>query len=77
MTTEDYNFEEMGNLAMNVVDDAPQEDSKIDEVSSIYKLDDELLKEGDSYDFSGAYFQYKYKHESNPDARKLKSSIHG
>ena len=46
MTNEDYNFEEMGNLAMNVVDDAPQEDSKIDEVSSIYKLDDELLKEG-------------------------------
>lgn len=71
MTTEDYNFEEMGNLAMNVVDDAPQEDSKIDEVSSIYKLDDELLKEGDSYDFSGAYFQYKYKHESNPDARNI------
>ena len=64
MTTEDYNFEEMGNLAMNVVDDAPQEDSKIDEVSSIYKLDDELLKEEWDYDSTGIYIHFNKTYQA-------------
>jgi hypothetical protein len=64
MTTEDYNFEEMGNLAMNVVDDSPQEDSKIDEVSSIYKLDDELLKEGWDYDSTGIYIHFNKTYQA-------------
>ena len=71
MSIKNYSFEEMEASALNIVDEESENISPNDEVSSIYKLDDELIKKGNQYDSTGVYFQYSYRHENNPDTRDI------
>lgn len=65
MTKDNYNFDTMLESASSLVDEDAQDNSTIDEVSSIYKLDDELLKEGWDYDSTGIYIHFKPTFQSN------------
>ena len=59
MNQKDYDFDEMLEGASSIVDEDAQDTSTIDEVSSIYKLDDVLLNEGWDYDANGIYIHFK------------------
>lgn len=59
MNAKDYNFDKMLEGASSIVDEDTQDTSIIDEVSSIYKLDEVLLSEGWDYDANGIYIHFK------------------